>query len=51
MANEPHESIDRDSPPIEDRTDTGRGFWSVGWPLLALALIAVMAMHTCVAAP
>lgn len=32
---------------IQDRTDTGSGFWNVGWPLLALALIVVMTLHAC----
>lgn len=33
---------------IEDRPDTGRGFWNIGWPLLALGLIVLMAVHACV---
>ncbi len=35
-------------PPIETRTDTGTGFWNVGWPLLALSLIVLMTIHACV---
>jgi hypothetical protein len=36
-----------DFPALQDRADTGRGFWNVGWPLLALALIVVMTLHAC----
>lgn len=35
-------------PPIESRTDTGSGFWNIGWPLLALSLIVLMSVHACV---
>jgi hypothetical protein len=37
-----------EAPPIENRADTGSGFWNVGWPLLALALIVLMTVHACV---
>lgn len=37
-----------EAPAIENRPDTGDGFWNVGWPLLALALIVLMTVHACV---
>jgi hypothetical protein len=36
--------------PILDRTDTGGG-WSKAWPLIALALIGIMLVHSCVTSP
>jgi hypothetical protein len=39
---------DDEPPAIEARGDTGTGFWNVGWPLLALALIVLMTVHACV---
>jgi hypothetical protein len=37
-----------EAPAIENRPDTGSGFWNVGWPLLALSLIVLMTVHACV---
>ena len=37
-------------PPIRGRTDTG-GPWSTAWSLLALGLIGLMVLHTCVPPP
>ncbi len=47
---EPHAQPpgDDEPPAIETRTDTGSGFWNVGWPLLALSLIVLMTVHACV---
>lgn len=43
----PTEPSPDEPPAIQDRADTGSGFWNVGWPLLALALIVVMTLHAC----
>ncbi len=47
---DPHAQPPGDHEPtaIETRTDTGSGFWNVGWPLLALSLIVLMTVHACV---
>jgi hypothetical protein len=37
-------------PPIRGRTDTG-GPWSTAWSLVALGLIGLMVLRTCVPAP
>ncbi|MGB2815656.1 MAG: hypothetical protein WBC37_00375 [Burkholderiaceae bacterium] len=43
-----HEHADDAEPPaIQGRRDTG-GPWATAWPLLALALIGVMVVSTCV---
>ncbi len=42
------ESTASEPPAIETRTDTGGGFWNVGWPLLALSIIVLMTVHACV---
>ena len=38
---------DGEPPPIQGRPDTG-GAWATAWPLLALALMGLMVMSTCV---
>ena len=37
-------------PAIQNRRDAG-GPWSTAWPLIALALIGLMLVRTCVPAP
>lgn len=38
---------DTEPPPIQGRRDTGRA-WTTAWPLLALALMGLMIVSTCV---
>jgi outer membrane protein OmpA-like peptidoglycan-associated protein len=38
-------------PPIRDRADVGRGFRAFGWPLVALGLIGLLLIQTCVPRP
>ena len=45
-----HEHRDDGEPPaIQGRRDTG-GAWATAWPLLALALMGLMVISTCVPA-
>ncbi len=42
-----NETPSPDNGPIETRSDTGSGFCNVGWPLIALGLIVLMTVHSC----
>ena len=47
MEHEHEERDDTGPPAIQGRRDTGTG-WATAWPLLALALLGLMVVSTCV---
>jgi hypothetical protein len=36
-----------ETPDVQDRTDVPGGFWSRGWPVLALAIMLLIAIRAC----